>query len=92
MVAQMILDHFVWVRALAPEPNMAPWSSGQDAALSRRSQGFDSPWGYQECRQQPCIGCWFFLCGGIDKTSGIRYNTNIQKKTGNESMATHLDW
>ena len=25
---------------------MAPWSSGQDAALSRRKQGFDSPTGY----------------------------------------------
>ena len=26
----------------------AYWSSGQDAALSRRKQGFDSPTGYQK--------------------------------------------
>ncbi len=26
---------------------MARWSSGQDAALSRRKQGFDSPMGHQ---------------------------------------------
>ena len=25
----------------------ASWSSGEDAALSRQNQGFDSPWGYQ---------------------------------------------
>ena len=25
-----------------------PSSSGQDAALSRRKQGFDSPWAYQQ--------------------------------------------
>ena len=28
--------------------NASRWSSGQDVALSRRSQGFDSPTGYQE--------------------------------------------
>ena len=27
---------------------MLPWSSGQDVALSRRNQGFDSPWEYQK--------------------------------------------
>lgn len=27
--------------------NMSPWSSGQDTALSRRTQGFDSPRRYQ---------------------------------------------
>lgn len=27
---------------------MSPWSSGQDVALSRRNQGFDSPRRYQE--------------------------------------------
>ena len=27
---------------------MVPWSSGQDVALSRRNQGFDSPWDYQK--------------------------------------------
>ena len=25
---------------------MAPWSSGQDASLSRWNQGFDSPWSH----------------------------------------------
>ena len=28
--------------------NMLSWSSGQDVALSRRNQGFDSPREYQE--------------------------------------------
>ena len=27
---------------------MAPSSSGQDTGLSRREQGFDSPWGHHE--------------------------------------------
>jgi hypothetical protein len=27
--------------------NESRWSSGQDVALSRRNQGFDSPTGYQ---------------------------------------------
>ena len=26
--------------------NVPSWSSGQDVALSRLNQGFDSPWGY----------------------------------------------
>ena len=30
--------------------NMSPWSSGQDTALSRRTQGFDSPRRYQSLR------------------------------------------
>ena len=44
-----------------------PWSSGQDVALSRLSQGFDSPWGYH-CR--PTDGFLFRLgispCDAID--------------------------
>ena len=27
---------------------MVPWASGQDVALSRQNQGFDSPWDYQD--------------------------------------------
>ena len=46
MVAQEILDLLVWVRALVPEPFLytAPWSRGQDVALSRRNHGFNSHW------------------------------------------------
>ena len=29
---------------------MVPWSSGQDVALSRQNQGFDSPWDYQKTK------------------------------------------
>ena len=32
--------------------NMLSWSSGQDVALSRRNQGFDSPREYQFLRSQ----------------------------------------
>ena len=32
---------------IASGAKMAPWSSGQDAALSRLNPGFDSPWGHQ---------------------------------------------
>ena len=33
--------------AHSPRNNASRWSSGQDVALSRRNQGFDSPTGYQ---------------------------------------------
>lgn len=29
---------------------MVPWSSGQDVALSRLNQGFDSPWDHQTAK------------------------------------------
>lgn len=37
--------------------DMSPWSSGQDASLSRWNQGFDSPWRYQIT---PCNAGRFF--------------------------------
>ena len=53
-----------------------PWSSGQDVALSRLSQGFDSPWGYH-CR--PTDGFLFRLgispCDAID----AKRNNRISK-------------
>ena len=39
---------------------MLPWSSGQDAALSRLNQGFDSPWKYQK-KTVPMRYCFFHL-------------------------------
>ena len=52
-----------------------PWSSGQDVALSRLSQGFDSPWGYH-CR--PTDGFLFRLgispCDAIDAMRNNRYS------------------
>ena len=43
---------------------MAPWSSGQDVALSRRNQGFDSPWSYQlvDIVKLPFVGRRFYVC------------------------------
>ena len=38
---------------------MAHWSSGQDIALSRRKQGFDSPMGHQN-KATPSV--WFLFC------------------------------
>lgn len=40
--------------------DMSPWSSGQDAALSRLNQGFDSPRRYQESWKFNVFG--IFLC------------------------------
>lgn len=37
---------------------MVPWSSGQDVALSRQNQGFDSPWDYQK---NECILTFVFF-------------------------------
>ena len=34
--------------------NKSPWSSGQDASLSRWNQGFDSPWRYQKKNSVSC--------------------------------------
>ena len=48
-----------------------PWSSGQDVALSRLSQGFDSPWGYH-CR--PTDG--FLFCLGISPCDAIDAKRN----------------
>ena len=45
---------------------MLPWSSGQDAALSRLNQGFDSPWKYQheKRRSLECLfSCTYFFRG-----------------------------
>ena len=39
---------------------MVPWSSGQDVALSRQNQGFDSPWDYQKNKNE-CILTFVFL-------------------------------
>lgn len=60
MVAQVILDHLVWVRALVPEP-MAPWSSGKDVALSRRNHEFDSRWRYQTDSKPSDLGQRVFI-------------------------------
>ena len=38
-----------------PRAFLAPSSSGQDSGLSRRKQGFDSPWGHS-------IQCGCFVC------------------------------
>ena len=37
---------------------MPSWSSGQDVALSRLNQGFDSPWGYHF---YPCTNASFLV-------------------------------
>lgn len=39
---------------------MVPWSSGQDVALSRQNQGFDSPWDYQKKQKRMHIDIRFF--------------------------------
>ena len=43
---------------------MVPWSSGQDASLSRWNQGFDSPRHYQQDKT-PVIGRGFVLSDEI---------------------------
>lgn len=52
--------------AHSPQNNASRWSSGQDVALSRRNQGFDSPTGYQ-MEKRSGVGtstarALFFLC------------------------------
>lgn len=49
---------------------MAPSSSGQDTGLSRREQGFDSPWGHHEHIQglsEFSLSPFFFVCRGPGK-------------------------
>ena len=80
MVAQEILDLLVWVRALVPEPffYMAPWSRGQDVALSRRNHGFNSHWRCQ-IKTTPISNkdtgvfyllCFFIYCGSSVPAAG----------------------
>ena len=59
---------------------MVPSSSGQDGALSRRRQGFDSPWDYQnrgvaQSGSAPALGagCRRFESGHPDQFSFLRY-------------------
>ena len=42
------------------QQNKAHWSSGQDVALSRRKQGFESPTGHQN--KKDIFGCPFLFC------------------------------
>ena len=41
--------------------NMAHWSSGQDIALSRRNQEFDSPMGHQKEKVATEVVAFFVL-------------------------------
>ena len=43
----------------SPAIHMPPWSSGQDVALSRRNQGFDSPWRCQMITEKSVIFFYF---------------------------------
>lgn len=48
---------------------MSPWSSGQDVALSRLSQGFDSPRRYQQNLEEAkaLVSSRFFILKLPDK-------------------------
>ena len=45
---------------------MVPWSSGQDASLSRWNQGFDSPRHYQQRNRRACPVYFFVSPGGVE--------------------------
>ena len=62
---------------------MSPWSSGQDVALSRLNQGFDSPRRYQFKRADagssffvsPCLGRRTRKGASVAETSGERFGS-----------------
>ena len=49
--------------------DMAPWSSGQDASLSRWNQGFDSPRSHLE---SPYLRTFFILPNGFPRLFRLR--------------------
>ena len=49
--------------------NKAPWSSGQDASLSRWNQGFDSPRSHLE---SPYLRTFFILPNGFPRLFRLR--------------------
>ncbi len=70
LVEQLTLNQ--WVQGSSPwwcTMLLARWSSGQDAGLSRRKQGFDSPTGHQlstvinknQCKRY--LGFFLASCG-----------------------------
>ena len=76
---------------------MAPSSSGQDAALSRRKQGFDSPWGYHyNIQQNPItsispIKIGLFYCPEV-RTKYSKTFTTFFFPAGNEILEIVSDW
>ena len=71
---------------------MAHWSSGQDIALSRRKQGFDSPMGHQKYSQ---TGVWLYFClegesnpGGLQRKKTVWYTVfSCKSLSGSESQS-----
>ena len=83
MVAQMILDHFVWVRVLAPEPNIRPHGQVVKTLPSQGGVRGSIPLGATN------FGFWSatvqvadFFYKIVDKCYCILYNTHIQNKAG----------
>ena len=56
------------------EKNTVPWSSGQDASLSRWNQGFDSPRHYQ-ARARRKAG--FFVWRGVGESNPKGQNSPV---------------
>ena len=77
--------------------NKAPWSSGQDASLSRWNQGFDSPrshWNMlPEIPTDMVFPGFFFIMisqKGAQKDEPLRYSINVNTAPDADSTGAKL--